>query len=272
MAWLVISQHFWGSKTPGPLRRTWYFISLDQNPLLSKVEFNTMMDMWGELPKTLNTKFIFYDPGSCVFEPSRNPQAAERFQVPPMGLPGWPGAPPFMPMPGENVSPAAVLNVEHHGLFCWRFFRCVLPMPWLKKVLLLWVFFFVWRHAYDATPLGSGFLVKQQQPRCNGWSWVLLYRPFKAMPPWGMPSMPGMTAVPMEHNGFPFDAEVWRSRRSFLYQVVSKSGNLRDFWDYTTWKLTAKGPPLLKWRPKSSQKGTQHHLPVPLIFRGKLAV
>jgi len=57
-------------------------------------------------------------------------------EVPPMGLPGWPGAPPFMPMPGMPM----------------------MPPPW-------------------------------------------------AMPPWGMPSMPGMTAVPMEHNGFPFDAE-----------------------------------------------------------------
>ena len=29
--------------------------------------------------------------------------------------------------------------------------------------------FFVWRHAYDAAPLGSGFLVKQQpRRRCNG--------------------------------------------------------------------------------------------------------
>ena len=24
-----------GSKTPGPLRRTWYFISLDQNPFIT---------------------------------------------------------------------------------------------------------------------------------------------------------------------------------------------------------------------------------------------
>ena len=91
-----------------------------------------MLDMWGNCQKPWKLKWVkhivysnFYDPGSCscVFEPSRNPQAAERFQVPPMGLPGWPGAPPFMPMPGENVSPAAVLNVEHHGL-CWRFFWC----------------------------------------------------------------------------------------------------------------------------------------------------
>lgn len=106
----------------------------------------------------------------------------------------------------------------------FAFFSLPCPCPWLDKMLVgLWAFFLFGRHAYDAAPLGSGFLVKQQpRRRCNGWSWVLLYRPFKAMPPWGMPSMPGMTAVPMEHNGFPFDAEVWRSRRSFLYQVVSK--------------------------------------------------
>ena len=62
-----------------------------------------------------------------------NPQAAERFQVPPMGLPGWPGAPPFMPMPGENVSPAAVLNVEHHGLFVGVFFVAFCPcLGWRK--------------------------------------------------------------------------------------------------------------------------------------------
>ena len=58
-----------------------------------------------------------------------------------MGLPGWPGAPPFMPMPGENVSPAAVLNVEHHGLFVGVFFGAM-PMPWLNEVLVgLWAFF-----------------------------------------------------------------------------------------------------------------------------------
>ena len=29
-----------------------------------------------------------------------------KYQVPPMGLPGgWPGAPPFMPMPGETWKP-----------------------------------------------------------------------------------------------------------------------------------------------------------------------
>lgn len=168
----------------------------------------------GELPKPWKLKWVKHIIYSNFYP---NPQAAERFQVPPMGLPGWPGAPPFMPMPG------AVFNVENHGLFL-RFFRChAHALGWTKCWLACGRFFLFGRHAYDAAPLGSGFLVKQQpRRRCNGWGWVLLYRPFKAMPPWGMPSMPGMTAVPMEHNGFPFDAEVWRSRRSFLYQVVSK--------------------------------------------------
>ena len=115
-----------------------------------------MMDMSGIAIKAWFTKWVviiysfLWSGNIAVFGSFTQihcgfPVSQLRHQVPPMGLPGgWPGAPPFMPMPGV-FSLAA--------------------MPWFDRTsvgLLLWGHvFFVWRHAYDAASLGWGFLVNK---------------------------------------------------------------------------------------------------------------
>ena len=93
------------------------------------------------------------------------------------------------------------------------------------------------------------------------------------MPPWGMPSMPGigMTApgpVPMEHNGFPFDAEVQRGKKMSPSRVSNERQPERCLRLYSPPKRTAKRT-LFK---KKGQNCPKKEVKIPLIFRGELAV